>query len=78
VLPREAVEGHASAAALVLVPLVEPWAERRFVVVSRGDGSLAAPARDLVQHLRSRAEQAADGAAPDSIMRRRSPEEPAR
>ncbi len=49
VLPREAVAGHASARALALVPLAEPWAERRFVIVTRG--TVSAGVRLLVQHL---------------------------
>ena len=56
VLPREAVQGHASAAALALVPLSDPWAERRFVVVTRADGSVPATTRLLVQHLQRMAE----------------------
>lgn len=51
VLPREAVLGHASAAALALVPLSDPWAERRFVIVTRADGSVPATTRLLAQHL---------------------------
>lgn len=51
VLPREAVEGHACASALALVPLSDAWAERRFVVVTRADGSVSATTRALVQHL---------------------------
>jgi DNA-binding transcriptional LysR family regulator len=66
VLPREAVQGHASAAALALVPLSDRWAERRFVVVARGHGSLAAPARELAQHLRRMAEGA--GATPGAQL----------
>jgi DNA-binding transcriptional LysR family regulator len=51
VLPREAVVDHASAAAMVLVPLADAWAERRFVVVTRADGSAPAATRALAQHL---------------------------
>jgi len=51
VLPREALEGHASAQALALVPLADAWAERRFVVVTRAAGTLAATTRLLVEHL---------------------------
>ena len=48
---REAVEGHASAASLSLVPLSEPWAERRLVLCTRGDRSTDAATRLLVAHL---------------------------
>jgi len=51
ILPREAVEGHAVAQALVLVPLSDAWAERHFRVITRADGSATATARQLVQHL---------------------------
>jgi DNA-binding transcriptional LysR family regulator len=51
VLPREATAPHASAAGLVMVPLAESWAERRFVVCSRPEAMLSATARLLVQHL---------------------------
>ena len=55
VLPREAVQGHAVAAALTLVPLSDAWAERRFVIVTRADGSVAATTRELARHLERRA-----------------------
>ena len=51
VLPREAIAGHASAAALALVPLTDRWAERRFMLCTRGDGSTAATTRLLMSHL---------------------------
>jgi DNA-binding transcriptional LysR family regulator len=51
VLPREAIEGHAVASALVLVPLIDPWAERRFTVCTRADGSATATTRLLAGHL---------------------------
>jgi DNA-binding transcriptional LysR family regulator len=55
VLPREAVEGHASARALALVPLTDAWALRTFVVCTRDDGSTTATTRLLVEHLRRQA-----------------------
>lgn len=54
-LPRESVAGHASAAQLALVPLDEPWADRRFVVCLRSDGSTSAAVRALAQHLQQAA-----------------------
>lgn len=62
VLPREAIEGHACAAALSLVPLTDPWAERRFALCTRGDGSTAATTRLLVAHLTRLAQEAAPSA----------------
>ena len=53
VMPREAV--GAAAQGLVLLPLAEPWAERRFVVCSRPETTLSATARLLVEHLRTKA-----------------------
>jgi DNA-binding transcriptional LysR family regulator len=54
ILPREAVSAYAGSA-LALVPLTDDWAERRFVVCLRGDGSLSAAARLLSEHLRDAA-----------------------
>lgn len=51
ILPREAVEGHAVAGALALVPLSDAWAERHFCVITRADGNATATTRQLVQHL---------------------------
>jgi DNA-binding transcriptional LysR family regulator len=51
ILPLEAVSGHATISALALVPLAEPWAERRFVICTRADGSAAASTRLLAEHL---------------------------
>jgi DNA-binding transcriptional LysR family regulator len=55
VLPREATAPHASAARLAMVKLAEPWAVRRFVIVSRADDALSATARLLIDHLRTQA-----------------------
>ncbi|HSC00238.1 MAG TPA: LysR substrate-binding domain-containing protein [Burkholderiaceae bacterium] len=52
VLPREATAPQVSASQLVMVPLAEPWAVRRFVVCSRADAALSAAARLLLDHLR--------------------------
>lgn len=51
VLPREAVAAVASATGLVLLPLAEPWAERRFVIATRPAAALSATTRLLVQSL---------------------------
>lgn len=51
VLPREATAPHVAAAALAIVPLSDPWAERRFVVCSRPHALLSATARLLLEHL---------------------------
>jgi DNA-binding transcriptional LysR family regulator len=55
VLPREATAPHVSASGLAMVPLAEPWAERRFVICSRADASLSATTRLLIEHLRQAA-----------------------
>ncbi len=59
VLPREAIEGHASMAQLALVPLTDDWALRRFCVCTRRDGSTTATTRLLVEHLEKEAREAA-------------------
>jgi len=51
VLPREVAVPHAGAGRLALVPLSEPWALRRFVVVTRPAPLQSASARLLAQHL---------------------------
>ena len=51
VLPREAIEGHASAALLSLVPLSDAWALRRFTICIRADGTAAVTTRLLMEHL---------------------------
>lgn len=51
ILPRESTTVFASAAGLVMLPLAEPWAERRFVICSRAEAQLSATARLLAVHL---------------------------
>lgn len=51
VLPHEAVAAVAQATGLVMLPLAEPWAERRFIVASRAPAALSATTRLLVQSL---------------------------
>jgi DNA-binding transcriptional LysR family regulator len=51
VLPAEAAIPHAGAGRLALVPLNEPWAVRRFVVVARPAPLLSAAARLLAEGL---------------------------
>ncbi len=48
---REATVPHAGASRVVMVPLADPWAARRFVVCTRPDRPLPAAARLLVAHL---------------------------
>jgi len=55
ILPAEAVGAQAAAAGLKMVPLSDAWAERRFVIASRGDALLTASARLLLGHLRQQA-----------------------
>lgn len=56
ILPREAVTPHGGAGRLVFVPLAEPWAVRRFVVITRAASLASASARLLAEHLRRSAE----------------------
>jgi DNA-binding transcriptional LysR family regulator len=51
ILPREAVPMHAASRQLALVPLTDAWAERRFVICLRADGSVSATARLLAEAL---------------------------
>jgi DNA-binding transcriptional LysR family regulator len=55
VLPREAVIGQVKARSLVLVPLADEWAERQFVIITRGGDSESATTKLLVRHLAARA-----------------------
>ena len=50
-VPREVAQGQAAAMGLKLVPLAEPWAERRFIVCHRD--TLSPAAQLLVDHLAS-------------------------
>jgi DNA-binding transcriptional LysR family regulator len=52
VLPLEAATPHAGAGRMALVPLAEPWAVRRFVIVTRAAPLLSAAARLLADSLR--------------------------
>ena len=51
ILPREAATPHAGAGRMAFVPLDEPWAVRRFVLLTRGQPLLSAAAAALVMHL---------------------------
>lgn len=51
ILPREVAVPHAGAGRLALVPLAEPWAVRRFVVVTRPPPMLSASAGLLAEFL---------------------------
>lgn len=57
ILPREAVHKHAVSQGLALVPLTDAWAERRFVICHRADGSVSATTRLLVEALRAAAQR---------------------
>lgn len=59
ILPLEAIAPQAQADSLVVRPLAESWAERRFVIVSREAEWLSAAARLLVEHLGRRGVRAA-------------------
>lgn len=53
-VPREVAEIYAQAYGLKIIPLAEPWAERRFIVLYRDADSLSAAAQLLAEHLASR------------------------
>jgi DNA-binding transcriptional LysR family regulator len=52
-VPRQVAEPVAEAMGLRLVPLAEPWAERRFILCYRDAQSLTPAAKLLVEHLAS-------------------------
>lgn len=59
VLPREVAEPAARLAGLVMVPLAESWALRRFAICTRPERLLSTATRLLIDHLRQQAEAAA-------------------
>jgi DNA-binding transcriptional LysR family regulator len=50
-VPREVAEIYAKAYGLKIIPLAEPWAQRRFIICFRDADSLSAAAHLLVDHL---------------------------
>lgn len=58
ILPREVVVPYAGAGRLALVPLAEPWAERRFVIATRHEPLCATNATLLADHLEACASSA--------------------
>lgn len=59
ILPLEAAASLVAATRLVVVPLHEPWAKRRFVIATRDEEWLSAASRALAQHLRDVAREGA-------------------
>lgn len=53
VVPREVTPLHAQAWGLKILPLVEPWARRRFVLCHRGEDTLTPAAQLLLESLSS-------------------------
>ena len=51
VVPREVAEPYADTYGLRVLPLVEPWARRRFAICFRDEAGLSAAAQLLVKHL---------------------------
>ena len=51
VVPREVAEPYAATYGLRVLPLVEPWARRRFAICFRDEAGLSAAAQLLVKHL---------------------------
>ena len=60
ILPGEVAGPQVAATPLIMRPLDEPWATRRFVVVSRADEWLSAAALQLRDHLGAQADPADD------------------
>jgi len=58
VVPREATETPARAYGVHLIPLDEPWAERRFIICYRDVSLLSSAAQVLLEHLASKRGQA--------------------
>lgn len=56
-VPREVAASAAAGLGLRLLPLAEPWAERRFILCYRDAASLTPAAQLLVEHLASLAPQ---------------------
>ncbi len=50
-VPREVAQWHAQAWGLTLVPMAEPWAQRRFIICFRDAKALTPAAQLLVDHL---------------------------
>ena len=51
IVPREATERSATLYGLVVLPLAEPWAQRRFTLCHRGDAPAGSAARLLLDYL---------------------------
>lgn len=74
VLPREAIVPFSGAGRLVLVPLDEAWARRRFVVVSRLPPLVSATAAELLRFLCGQAgAEAATTVAADTALQAAAP-----
>lgn len=56
ILPYESSAPHAAIRALVMVPLDEPWALRRFALLSRSPRQISTTTRALLGHLGAQAE----------------------
>jgi DNA-binding transcriptional LysR family regulator len=54
-VPFEVAEAYVAAYGLKVVPLAEPWAERRFIICFRDAQALSPAAQLLVDHLVRRA-----------------------
>lgn len=52
-VPREVAQGQAAAFGLCVIPLAEPWAQRRFIICFRDAQALSPAAQLLVEHLAS-------------------------
>ena len=50
-VPREVAEIYADAYGLTMVPMAEPWAQRRFIICYRDASALSPSAQLLAEHL---------------------------
>jgi DNA-binding transcriptional LysR family regulator len=67
-VPREASAAQARALGLAIVPLTDPWAERRFVVCFRARESLSAAARLLAEYLSEVRDEFRAPSAPGQVL----------
>lgn len=58
ILPREAIHTQVDAGQVLTVPLSDPWARRRFMLITRAGGGVTAATRLLAGHLEEQARSA--------------------
>ena len=68
VVPREVAQPYASTYGLRVIPLTDPWAQRRFAICFRDEAALSAAARLLVEHLAGVAEVGGPDAVKTAVL----------